>query len=153
MIAVIFIESARMWPSITVVEAAVGACADTRVYYSIPGKSAQGSFDPRRASENLSGVLAGKRLRVVPLSAVIDRLGLRGRQVACIKIDTEGSELDGLAGCSGLSPRAIQVEIDSRESGRNSRILSSVAGLLWRGPHMHLEDDVNGHFLQNAIFT
>ncbi len=152
-IASLLLANASMWPSISVVEAAVGACDARRIYYSIPGKSAQGSFDPTRARENLSGKLEATQLPVVPLAAVIDRLGLHGRRVACIKIDTEGTELDVLAGCCGLSPNAIQVEIDTREPGRNAQIQSVVKSLLGREPQMHLEGDVKGSVLQNAIFT
>lgn len=151
-IASILRANSHSWPLITVVQAAVGACADTKAYFSIAGKSAQGSFDPKRAMENLSGVLQEKRLSVVPLASVIDQLGLLGNQVACIKIDTEGTELDVLAGCAGLSPNAIQVEIDTREPDRNARIQSLVGSLLGREPQMHLEGDVKERIVQNAIF-
>lgn len=141
------------WPSITVVEAAVGAHVDTRVYYSIPGKSAQGSFDPMRAVENLSGQPEAKQMAVVPLASVIDQLGLHESRVACIKIDTEGTELDVLKGCAGVSATAFQVEIDTRELDRNAQIESTVGGLLGRKPHMYLDADAKGRCLLNAIFT
>lgn len=152
-IASILRANAKAWPSITVVQAAVGACVDAKVYYSIHGKSAQGSFDPTRAVENLSGELESKRLPVVPLASVIDQLGLHGSQVACIKIDTEGTEMEVLAGCSGLSANAVQVEIDTRQPDRNAQIQLAVGSLLGRKPQMHLEGDRSGAFLQNAIYT
>lgn len=140
------------YPSITVVEAAVGACSETKIYYSVPGKSAQGSFDPIRAAENLSAALDAKPLSVVQLRTVLDHVGLHGKRIACIKIDTEGTELDVLAGCSDLSVDAFQVEIDMREPERNSQIKATVGALLGHQPRMLLDPNAEGAVLQNAIF-
>jgi FkbM family methyltransferase len=138
---------------ITVVQAAVGARSEERTHYSVRGKSAQGSFLKGRAVENLAGGVEEKSISVVRLADVMAGVGLGDAPVKCIKIDTEGTEEDVLAGCDGLKIATLQIEIDTREAGQRQRIEDHVAMLLGRTPSVFVSPDLGSGDVVNVVFV
>jgi len=138
---------------ISVVQAAVGSRSEKRTHYSVRGKSAQGSFLKGRAVENLAGCVEEKSISVVRLADVMAGVGLGDAPVKCIKIDTEGTEEDVLAGCDGLKIATFQIEIDTREAGQLQRIEDRVGVLLGRRPRVCCARDSGSSVVMNVVFA
>jgi len=138
---------------ITVVQAAAGSRAEERIHYSVMGKSAQGSFVKDRAVENVAGCIEETSLSVVRLADVMAEVGLGGIAIKCMKIDTEGTEEDVLAGCGGLAIESFQIEIDSREEGQRQRIEDHVAMLLGRRPRVCVARGSGSSVVTNVVFV
>ena len=101
----------------------------------------------------MAGSVEEKSISVVRLADVMAGVGLGDAPVKCIKIDTEGTEEDVLAGCDGLKIATFQIEIDTREAGQLQRIEDRVGVLLGRRPRVCCARDSGSSVVMNVVFA
>ena len=119
---------------VNVHEAALGGC----------DRTARFAIDSVASSEHRSGDSAAVDARVEDVCRVLDRLGERHRDVACLKLNIEGGEYEVLERIVDASAsarcRSILVQFHPQPTGWEARLsrivreLSASHALAWRHP-------------------